>query len=389
MNHNKLEEGTIKCPHCDQLIPINSTLHQQLSEILKEEMEKDYDKRLTAEKQKWQSEAREKAEDAVSLELKDLREQVAENKKTIGQSNEKELALLKKTRELEEREKNIELNTERRVAEEKRIVEEQTTKRVAGEYEGQLMETRKQLDDARKQAAELKRKTEQGSQQMQGEVSELKLEESLRALFPFDEILPVPKGINGADVLQKVRDGFGRECGGIIWESKQTKAWSQGWIQKLKEDQRQVKAEMAIIVSKMLPGEIKTFGDIEGIYVTNFESIFGVASVLRLQLIQIAATKRSLIGKNEKMEVIWNYLHGTAFKQRVEAIIEAFSAMNTNLDKEKNALTRMWAERKKQIEQVITNTSGMCGDLQGLTGGSMPTIQSLELPLLDTGGEEA
>jgi hypothetical protein len=164
MKHNKLEEGTIKCPHCDQLIPINSTLHQQLSEILKEEMEKDYDKRLTAEKQKWQSEAREKAGDAVSLELKDLRGQVAENKKTIGQYNEKELALLKKTRELEKREKNIELDTERRLAEEKRIVEEQTTKRVAGEYEAQLMETRKQLDDARKQAAELKRKTEQGSQ---------------------------------------------------------------------------------------------------------------------------------------------------------------------------------------------------------------------------------
>jgi hypothetical protein len=161
---------------------------------------------------------------------------------------------------------------------------------------------------------------------------------------------PLPKDINGADALQKVRDGFGRECGVIIWGSKQTKAWSHGWVQKLKEDQRQVKAEMAIIVFKMLPPEIKTFGDIDVIYVTNFESIFGIASVLCLQLIQIAATKRSLIGKNEKMEVIWNYLHGTAFKQRVEAIIEAFSAMNTNLAKEKNAITRMWAERKKQIE---------------------------------------
>ena len=148
-----------------------------------------------------------------------------------------------------------------------------------------------------RQIEDLKLKAEQGSQQTQGEVQELELEKELAALFPFDEILPVPKGINGADVVQKVRDGIGRECGVIIWESKQTKAWSQGWVQKLKEDQRQVKAEMAIIVSKMLPGEIKTFGDIEGIYVTNFESIFGVASVLRLQLIQITATKRSLKGK--------------------------------------------------------------------------------------------
>jgi hypothetical protein len=195
--------------------------------------------------------------------------------------------------------------------------------------------------------------------------------------------------VNGADVMQKVRDGRGRECGVILWEAKQTKVWSQGWVQKLKEDQRQVKAEMAILVSKMLPPEITSFGDIEGIYVTNFECIFPVANVLRAQLIQVAATKRSSVGRSEKMEVVWHYLHGTAFKQRVEAILETFSSMSATLNKEKRAMTRIWAEREMQIKQVVDNTIGMHGDLQGLAGGSMPTIQSLELPLLEEDNEVA
>jgi hypothetical protein len=160
-------------------------------------------------------------------------------------------------------------------------------------------------------------------------------------------------------------------------------------VQKLKEDQRQVKAEMAILVSKMLPPEVKSFGDIEGIYVTSFECIFPVANVLRAQLIQVAATKRSSVGKSEKMEVVWQYLHGTAFKQRVEAVLEAFSAMSATLNKEKKAMTRIWAEREMQITQVVDNTIGMHGDLQGLAGGSMPTIQSLELPLLEENYEVA
>jgi hypothetical protein len=224
---------------------------------------------------------------------------------------------------------------------------------------------------------------EQGSQQTQGGIVELGLEKRLRTLFLYDEILPVPKGVNGADVMQKVQDGFGRECGVILWESKQTKAWSQGWVQKRKDDQRQVREEMAILVSKMLPLEINSFGDIDGIDATNVECIFPVASVLRAQLIQVAATKRSMVGKSEKMEVVWHYLHGTAFKQRVEAILEAFSAMSTTLNKEKKAMTRIWAEREMQIKQVVDNTIGMHGDLQGLAGGSLPTIQSLELPLLE------
>ena len=389
MGTSSILERPIKCPSCGEPISLDATLGTQLAEEAEAKVAKQFEAQARADREQIEQQAIERAAAATSLELTDLRSQLAERNKKVADSEERELVLLKKTRELEEREKNIELNTERRLAEEKRAVEEETAKRVAGQYELKLSEKEKQINDARKQADEFKRKMEQGSQQTQGETVELVLEARLRTLFLYDEILPVPKGVNGADVMQKVRDGKGRECGVILWEAKQTKAWSQGWVQKLKEDQRQVKAEMAILVSKMLPPEIKSFGDIEGIYVTNFECIFSVANVLRAQLIQVAATKRSSVGKSEKMEVVWHYLHGTAFKQRVEAILEAFSAMSATLNKEKKAMTRIWAEREMQIKQVVDNTIGMHGDLQGLAGGSMPTSQSLELPLLEENNEVA
>jgi hypothetical protein len=390
---NKNQEETITCPKCHELIPIQATLHKQLSESLREDIESklkgDYESKLLEDRKKLEREAVEKAQAAVMLELRDLREQKEENTKKIEAYQEQELSLRKKTRELEEREKNAALEVERRMAAESRVIEEKAVKRVSEEYRSKELEHEKQMSDLKKQIDEWKRKAEQGSQQTQGEVVELELEGSLRTLFPFDEITPVPKGVKGADAIQRVRDGLGRDCGSIIWESKQTKAWSDGWVQKLKEDQRQAKAEVAVITSRVLPQGIKNFGDIDGIYITNFESVFGAASVLRSQLIQITATKRSLVGKNEKMEVIWNYLHGTEFKQRVEAILDAFSSMKDTLDKEKKAMVKLWAEREKQIERVVHNTSGMCGDLQGYSGGSMPAIQSLELPLLEGMVEEA
>ena len=383
MDNYKLQEGTIKCPHCGELVPINSTLHKQLAETLQAELKKGFEVKLLEERKKWEQGAGEKAEAKVAVELQALREAVQEKDKKLEEARGAELALRRRERELAEREKERELEIARKLDAERKEIEEATAQRLMEEHRFKDAEKEKQINDMRKQIEDLKRKAEQGSQQTQGEVAELELEETLRAVFPFDEILPIAKGARGADVLQKVKDGYGRECGAILWESKHTKAWTAGWIQKLKEDQREAKAELAVIASKVLPGDIKNFGDVEGVYVTNHESIFGVATVLRAQLIRMYAAKQSMIGKNEKLEVIWNYLHGTQFKQRVEAIIEAFSAMKENLEKEKRAMSRLWAEREKQIEQVIHNTGGMYGDLQGLLGGSMPAIQALELPLLE------
>ena len=231
--------------------------------------------------------------------------------------------------------------------------------------------------DALKVNEELHRKLQQGSQQTQGEVLELELEQLLRTHFPLDQIESVPKGIGGADVIQRVVSKSGNFCGTIVWESKRTKAWSEGWPQKLKDDQRAVKAEIAVLVSEILPKDCKNFGQCDGIWVSNSQCAVGLAAALRVQLVEVAMTKLAAVGKNEKMETLYQYLSGSEFRQRVEAIVEAFVAMQEDLQEERRVTERRWAKREKQIQKVISNTSGMYGDFQGLIGSSLQTIPSL------------
>ncbi len=207
---------------------------------------------------------------------------------------------------------------------------------------------------------------------------ELALEELLRTSFPVDEIDPVPKGVRGADILQHVNGSLGRCCGTIIWESKRTKNWSDGWLEKLREDQRTARADVAVLVTEVLPKDLTTFGLKEGIWVTNTSSLLGLATALRQTLIQVATTKLAVAGKNEKIEVLFGYLTGAEFRQRVEAIIEAFKVMQEDLEEEKRVSQKRWAKREKQIGRVVDNTAGMYGDLQGLIGTSMQSIPSLE-----------
>jgi hypothetical protein len=210
-------------------------------------------------------------------------------------------------------------------------------------------------------------------------VLELDLESLLRVQFPIDEIQPVPKGIKGADIAQKVHNRSGHYCGTILWELKHTKAWNDGWLSKLKDDQREVKAEIAVLVTETLPKGIESFGHIEGVWVTSSVLSIALASVLRTSLIELAQHKLSSIGKSEKMEVLYNYLSGPEFRQRIEAIVESFKSMKEDLDQEKRAMTKMWAKREKQIERIVNNTVGMYGDMQGIIGASLPQIKSLEL----------
>lgn len=215
--------------------------------------------------------------------------------------------------------------------------------------------------------------------QTQGEVLELDLESLLKSQFPVDEIEPVPKGIKGADIVQRVHDRGGRFCGTIIWESKHTKAWNDGWLSKLKDDQREVKAEIAVLVTETMPKGIERFSQVGGVWVTSYVLSIALASVLRTSLIDLAQLKSSLVGKSEKMEVLYNYLSGSEFRQRIEAIVESFQSMKEDLEQEKRATVKMWAKREKQIERVVTNTAGMYGDMEGIIGTSLPHIRSLEL----------
>lgn len=334
---------------------------------------------LDKERAKIREEATAKALGQHELELSDLKTQLAERTKQLDDAQQQELALRTRQRELEERERSLTLEMTRKLDEERAKIQDDTLAKAAEEHRLRDREKDKQLDDMRKQIEDLKRKAEQGSQQTQGEVQELALEEILSSNFRFDLIEPVAKGVRGADVLQRVCSSSGKPLGSILWESKRTKAWSDGWIQKLKDDQREAKADIGIIVSSILPKGIPHIGCVEGVWVTDFPSLVGLGTALRAGITQLAHVQDAMAGKGEKMELIYRYLSGPEFRHRVEAIVEAFVTMKNDLDSEKRGMERTWAKREKQIQRVISNTSGMYGDLQGLIGASLSSIPSLEM----------
>lgn len=311
------------------------------------------------------------------MEVEDLKRQNAERAEQLRAAQEAELQWRAQRRELEEREKNLKLETARRMDAERKKVADETARQLEEEHRLRDAEKDKKLQDALKANDELRRKLQQGSQQTQGEVLELKLEELIRSAFPSDQVEPVPKGRNGADVIHKVFTKSGQFSGTIVWELKRTKSWSDAWIAKLKDDQRVIKTEIAILVSEALPKDCQHFGQIGGVWVASPQCAIGLAIALRQQLAEVATTKMAAVGKNEKMEVLYRYLSGVEFKQRVEAIVEAFIDMQADLQEERRIAEKRWSKREKQIQRVISNTSGMYGDLQGLIGSSLQEIPAL------------
>jgi hypothetical protein len=240
-----------------------------------------------------------------------------------------------------------------------------------------------------RQIEDLKRRAEQGSQQLQGEVQEMELEALLAAKFPRDTIQPVPKGEFGGDVLQRVMGPLNQSCGTILWECKRTKNWSDGWLPKLREDQRTAKAEIAVIVSQALPKDVETFGFVDGVWIADPKVALPVALSLRQTLIEVASARQAAEGQQTKMEMVYGYLTGPRFRQRIQAIVEAFSSMREDLDREKKAITRQWAKREEQIDRVMNATVGMYGDLQGIAGKTLQEIEGLEFQgMLDFKSEE-
>jgi len=399
-----MPDQTIICPNCGKEIPLTETLFHQIKESLRKEyddkarekeqelarrekqvedsektIEQRVSEKLKAEREKLKQDGKKEAEEALLLERKDLQEQLAEKEKKIEESQSIELDLRKKVREAEEAKKDAELIVARRIDEEREKIEQKALEIYSEGHRLKDLEKDKKINDMAKMIEELKRKAEQGSMQTQGEVMELDLEALLKTRFPVDEVEPVPKGMRGADILQKVYNRSRQHCGTIIWETKHTKAWSDGWISKLKDDQREVKAEIAVIVTESLPKGINSFTQLGGVWITNFMLAGSLAEILRTGLIQLSQAKLSAIGKNEKMEVLYNYLSGPEFRQKVEVIVGTFKSMKEDLDKEKRSITKIWAQREKQIERVIMNTAGMYGDMQGIIGASLPEIKMLEL----------
>lgn len=366
-----------------QLLDAKSKLDEQVADRVAEQLKLDR-ARIAAEESKKAKLAAATDLEQKAQELADLKEVLEQRDQKLAEAQKAQVELMKKQRELDDAKRELELTVEKRVQENLTATREQAKKEAEEEQKLRVLEKEQTIAAMQKQIEELKRRAEQGSQQLQGEVLELELENLLRTKFPFDTIDPVPKGEFGGDVLHRVVGAGGQPSGIILWESKRTKTWSDTWLPKLREDQRTAKAEIAVIVTQTLPKGVETFEMVDGVWVTHPRAALPVAAILRQSLVELALARQSSEGQQTKTEMIYQYLTGPRFRHRVEAIVEAFSTMQEDLDKERKAIMKQWAKREEQIERVMSATVGMYGDLQGIAGKSLQEIEGLDFPLLDT-----
>ena len=343
------------------------------------ELDAEVNRRTQSRVRELEAKAKAEAEQALEVRLQDLTDAVSKNERDLQQSRELELELRRKQRELEASVLDADLKVQRTLAEERNKIRGDAEARTQESHRLKDLEKDKLIQDLKSALDDMKRKADQGSTEIQGKVLELDFEEQLRRIFHLDDIQPVPRGIRGADLVQMVRNPAGSDCGSIIWETKNTKAWSPGWITKLKDDMAETRASLAILVTVALPEGIARFGQVDGVWVTDPLSALPLAAALRQQLLQLERERQASTGKTVKMEMLYSYLAGNEFKGRVEGIVEAFTSLQDQLQRERRAMEKNWKEREKQIERVIKNTVGLYGDMQGIIGGQIPTIDALEL----------
>jgi hypothetical protein len=307
----------------------------------------------------------------------------------LAEAQKAQAEVTRKQRELEDAKRELELTVAKRVQAELDAACEKAKKEAEEELKLKVLEKEQTIASMQRQIEDLKRRAEQGSQQLQGEVQELEIESLLSSRFPRDMIQSVPKGEFGGDVLHRVVGPLGQPCGTILWESKRTKNWSDSWLPKLREDQRTAKAEIAVIISQALPKDVETFDLVDGVWVAHPRVLIPIAITLRNSLIEVASARQAAEGQQTKMEMVYQYLTGPRFRQRIQAIVEAFSSMREDLDRERKAITKHWAKREEQIDRVMQATVGMYGDLQGIAGKTLQEIEGLEFQgLLDFDTEE-
>ena len=423
-----MAEPTVVCPQCKTEIKLTESLAAPLLESIR----RDYEQRLTQkdadiakrektlhereaglQKQKetmdeqvaqkmHQEQARIAAEEAKKAklavgnelnqkvkEINDLQDILKQRDIKLADAQKAQADLIRKQRELDDAKRELELTVEKRVQTDLAAAREKAKKEAEDEMKLKVMEAEQTIASMQRQIEDLKRRAEQGSQQLQGEVQELEIESLLSARFPRDTIQPVPKGEFGGDILHRVMGPLGQQCGTILWESKRTKNWSDGWLPKLREDQRSAKAEIAVILSQVLPKDVETFGLVDQVWVAHPKVALPVAVALRQTLIEIAGARQASEGQQTKMEMVYQYLTGPRFRHRIQAIVEAFSSMREDLDRERKAITKQWSKREEQIDRVMQATVGMYGDLQGIAGKTLQEIEGLEFQgLLDFNTDE-
>jgi hypothetical protein len=393
----------IKCPNCQHEFPLEEAVSEEYKKELREQMvsykkQKDEEwarkeKEWTQASQKREAELKQQVEETIRKsissdfenQLRLLEENNKEKDEKLRIARQKELEFLQKEQALKTKEEELELSTQRKMqaerekmSEEIRKLEEQKSAVKETEMQMRMKELEKQLEDQKKLADEMKRKAEQGSMQLQGEVQELVLEEMLRTAFPFDMVSEVGKGVKGADCIQTIRNPFGQECGKIIYESKRTKDFSNEWIDKLKADMRSQGADVALIVTQAMPKDMDRFGEKDGIWICKFEEVKAVAHLMRDGIVKIFNASKSQENRGDKMHLLYNYLTGSEFSEQWKAIREGFMSMRISIQKERDAMEKLWKAREKQLEKVLLNAAHIRGSIEGISG-----MDSVDLNLLD------
>lgn len=405
-----MPDPTITCPHCAGEIRLTESLAAPLIAAerravaaeraalatAREEVEAEVAARLADLRAGVVAEAAAQAQAAAAAALEERARQVAAlsadlqaRDAKLAEAQAAQAEALRRSRALEEARRELDLTVEKRVSEALGTVRDRAKAEAEAALHLKVMERDTRIAAMSRTIEELKRRSEQGSQQLQGEVLELRLEELLRSRFPGDVVEPVAKGIAGADVIQRVTAPGGSACGAIVWEAKRTRNWADDWLPKVREDQRTTGAEVAVLVTQALPKGVERFAHLDGVWVSDWLSAVPLAVALRQTLVEVQAARSRRDGEGSKMERVYDYLTGPRFRHRVEAIVERFSEMQADLERERRAMTRLWAKREIQIQGVIESTVGLYGDLQGIAGTAMGEIEGLELPLLEDAGEPA
>ncbi len=414
-------QQVIKCPNCGQPIDVNEIVYHQLREKLQQEYAKKLNtekrkvadqteklrsekeslekarekldekvaegvkKRLADEKRRIEEHLRKGLEEEKGEQIKAMQEELAEKSSKLKALNKATVELERLKREKEELKESLEAAAEKRINETVSEEREKIRKAAEEKNELKLAEKDKLIADLKKQAEEAQRKAEQGSMQMQGEVQELAVERWLRDSFPYDEIEEIKKGATGADCIQTIHTPTRQNCGTIYYESKRTKEFSPAWIPKFKDDLRAKGASVGVLVTQAMPKGMERMGPVEGIWVCSFEEFKGLCAVLRESVIQVNAAAAAQENKGDKMHLLYDFLTSNEFKFQVEAIVEGFTQMKSDLDSEKRAFQAAWKKREKQIDKVLQSTVEMYGSVKGIAGNAIPSVPQLEI---DAGDDE-
>jgi hypothetical protein len=376
----------IKCPNCGhEFEPTDSIreevqkeLRAKMSEWQKQQQQK-FDAQLMEEKKRTQKETEEVLRKSIVSDFENklrlLEENNKDNQEKLKLSREKEIEFLKKEQALLSKEQELDLQLQKMLLEERNkladVIRKEEAEKISlkeTEYLLKNRELEEKLEAQKKLVDEMKRKSEQGSMQMQGEAQELLLEDLLRQSFPYDSIEEVGKGVKGADCILLVRNKFGQECGKIIFESKRTKDFSDHWIEKLKADMRSQSADIAVIVTQAMPKGLDRFGEKDGIWVCSFAEVKALTHVLRDSIVRIAQATTGQENKGEKMHMLYDYLTGNEFAEQWKAIREGFMSMKISIQKERDAMEKLWKQREKQLEKVLLNAAHIRGSVEGIAG---------------------